>query len=121
MARGIHHIALGARDVAGVAAFYRDVLGLEEVARHSDEHGGLRSIWLGSGESVLMVERTEEPPRSVQGVGAGPFLVAFRVTAEEREGLEGRLSVESRTEHSSYFRDPEGNRVAISHYPLPQA
>jgi glyoxylase I family protein len=42
----------------------------------------------------------------------------------ERPELEARVealgaSVESRSEHSSYLRDPEGNRVALSHYPLP--
>ena len=41
-----HHLALGARDLERVAAFYRDLLGLPEVSRHREPGGRLRSIWL---------------------------------------------------------------------------
>ena len=124
MPRLIHHIAIGVRDVEGVARFYREAFGLPEVARHFTQTGALRSIWLDSGQTIVMVERTEEPAREVAGVGVGPFLLAFSVEASEREALEGALEragsvIEERTEHSSYARDPEGNRVAISHYPRP--
>jgi glyoxylase I family protein len=120
----IHHIALGACDVEEVARFYRDYFDLPEVARHDDAQGTLRSIWLESGGTVLMIERSEEPPRIIDGVGAGPFLIAFLVEEAARLTLEVRLEnagyrVESRTAYTSYTRDPEGNRVAFSHYPLP--
>ena len=119
----LHHIAHGARDVERVAAFYRDLLGLPEVSRHHEPCGRLRSIWLDLGGALLMIEFTEQPSRPVQGVGVGPFLIAVGVAAEERVALESVLSaagfpVESRTEHTLYFRDPEGNRVAISNYPV---
>ena len=121
MAR-LHHIALGAVDVNGVAEFYRDVLGFEELDRHDDASGELRSIWLDAGGVTLMVERTSERRERVEGVGAGPFLLAISVEPDERAQIEDRLSaagaeVEERTEHSSYARDPEGNRIAISHHP----
>ena len=121
--RRLHHVALGARDVERVAAFYRDVLGLEERARHDDESGRLRSIWLAlAGDTLLMVERTEQELRRVDGVGAGPFLLALSCTPAERSELEGALeragaAIERRTAFTSYARDPEGNRLAISHYP----
>ncbi len=122
----LHHIALGARDVEAVALFYRDVLGLPELARHPDGAGALRSIWLDLGGATLMVERSDEPARRVQGVGAGPFLIALAVEPEERAALERALEaagspIEARSAYSSYARDPEGNRVAISHYPAPAA
>ena len=118
----LHHLALGARDVERVAAFYRGVFGLVETARHHHPDGTLRSIWLDLGGATLMVERTPESPRRVEGVGAGPFLLAFRVEVAQRSQLERELEaagaeIESRTEHTSYARDPEGNRVAISSYP----
>jgi len=120
----LHHLALGARDLEKTAAFYRDLLGLREVSRHHEPGGRLRSIWLDLGGPVLMIERTEEPVRRVQGVGAGPFLVALAVKPPDRVALERALAlsgvpVEARTEHTVYLRDPEGNRVALSSYPLP--
>jgi catechol 2,3-dioxygenase-like lactoylglutathione lyase family enzyme len=87
----LHHVALGARDVDGVAAFYRRAF--------------------------------DAPAVLVAGIGAGPFLLAFPVDTSERVAREARLlelgaAIESRTEHTSYARDPEGNRVALSAYPL---
>ena len=119
----LHHLAIGARDIERVATFYRDLLGLSEVSRNHDPDGRLRSVWLDLGGPVLMIERTEEPARLVQGVGAGPFLLALASEPEERVSLKRSLaasgfSVESQTEHTIYVRDPEGNRVAISSYPL---
>ncbi len=72
-----------------------------------------------------MIESTKEAPRVVHGVGAGPFLIALAVAAEERAAFEARLCsagcvIESRTEWTSYTRDPDGNRVALSAYPLPE-
>ncbi len=118
----LHHVALGARNVARVTAFYRDLLGLAELERHYTPTGELRSIWLGLGEAMLMIEHTTASPHRIDGVGHGPFLLAVRVNPAERWALEERLGraghpLESRTGHTSYFRDPEGNRVAISHYP----
>lgn len=117
----LHHLALGAADVERVAEFYRDLLGLAELERHHAEDGALRSIWLDLGGAILMVERSEAAARQVEGVGRGPFLIAVRCTAEERGGLERALEaaghpIEDRTDHSSYTRDPEGNRVAVSCY-----
>lgn len=120
----LHHLALGARDIERVAAFYRDLLGLREASRHHEPGGELRSIWLDLGGPVLMIEQTEEPARRVQGVGAGPFLLAMSANVRERDELERSLTnagvpIDSRTAHTIYLRDPEGNRVAISSYPLP--
>lgn len=122
MKSALHHIALGARDVERVAVFYRDLLGLRELDRHFEPGGRLRSVWLDVGGPILMVERTEEPARRVPGVGAGLFLVALAAEPAERAALERSLAahgvlIDSRTEFTIYFRDPEGNRVAVSSYP----
>lgn len=123
--RRLHHIALGTREVERVAAFYREAFSLEERARFDDGEGGLRSIWLTLGDSILMIERTDEPPHAVTRIGAGPFLLAFTVAPSERAASEAALEragavIEFRTEYTSYARDPDGNRVAISHYPEPR-
>lgn len=123
-AGALHHLALGTRNVEALARFYRELLALPEVQRHHDEQGELRSIWLDLGGSLLMIERTREAPRHVEGVGSGPFLLAFRVTPAARSQLERELAarghaIEARTAFSSYSRDPDGNRFALSHYPDP--
>lgn len=120
----LHHVALGTRNVEALASFYRELLGLSELQRHQDEQGALRSIWLDLGGTLLMIERTREEPRHVPGVGSGPFLLAFRVTPAGRSQLERELearghAIEARTAFSSYSRDPDGNRFALSHYPEP--
>lgn len=115
-------MALGTQDVARLARFYCDVLGLRELTRHLHADGSLRSVWLDLGGPILMLEATREAPRSVVGVGAGPFLIALAIQAHERADIEARLqeagcAIESRTEWSSYARDPDGNRIAVSSYP----
>ena len=54
----------------------------------------------------------------------GVILLALAHQPPERDMLERSLArsgfpVESRTGHTIYLRDPEGNRVAVSSYPLP--
>lgn len=122
MHRSLHHVAIGSTDVERLAAFYREVIGLPELTRHRDPAGALRSIWLNLGGSILMIERTDEPPRRVEGIGSGPFLLAFAVSPAERLELEAALDasgqgIESRSAFTSYSRDIDGNRIAFSHYP----
>lgn len=120
----LHHLAVGARDVPRVADFYERAFDLPRLRVQRDE-GGIRAVWLGlGGGAVLMIERVDESRARVDGRSSGPFLLAFRVEGELRGVAEGRLEalgapIESRTEYTSYARDPEGNRVAVSAYPLP--
>jgi catechol 2,3-dioxygenase-like lactoylglutathione lyase family enzyme len=119
----LHHLALGTRDVRQLADFYRDVLELREVKHHESEDGTLRSVWLDLSGGLLMIELTEAPARRVDGVGAGPFLIALSASHEEQRRLEAKLAaagslIESRTEWTCYSRDPDGNRIALSAYPI---
>ena len=118
----LHHLALGARDVALLAEFYRDVLGLAEVARHDEPDGkSLRSVWLDlGGGAVLMIEKSEQPARpAIDGHDSGLFLLAITADPEsvakrcenlERQGFQQERS----SEFTRYFRDPEGNACALS-------
>lgn len=122
----LHHVALGALDVARVAEFYRSAFELPELRVQEDELS-VRSIWLGlRGGAVLMIERVDLARASVVERSSGPFLLAFEVAPAAREAAERRLvalgaTIESRTDFTSYARDPEGNRVAISCYALPRS
>jgi hypothetical protein len=52
----------------------------------------------------------------------GWYVVALAIARDERPAWEARLvergvAVERRTPHSIFFRDPEGNRLALTHWP----
>jgi len=118
----LHHLALGTADVERLAAFYREQLELQEVQRHHHESGALRSVWLDLGGSWLMIEQCDEPGSWVDERGAGLFLLALRVAPAQLAALTERLRahghpIEARTEYTAYLRDPDGNRVGLSHYP----
>lgn len=118
---GIHHLAVHARSagVEAVAAFYRDALGLPELARNRNAEGGLRSVWLSLAASAdpsagfLAVEAGDE---------LGPAMIALRIHAADREALLARLqaravTVQKQTRWTIYVEDPAGNRVGFSHHP----
>ena len=111
----IHHLALLTAHVARLERFYAGVLGLGVRERRANG-----SVWLESGDAIVMLERAEPgepaPPRG------GMDLVAFAIAPHELAVLEARLvtngvHVEARTPFTIYFRDPDGRRVGVSHYP----
>ena len=113
----LHHLALRSRDVDALERFYVDVLGLACVRRD-----GGRSVWLALGDGVLMIERAAqaEPrpdPRGLELIALSAADVAARDAVEARLRERG-VSIEARTSHTIYFRDPEGRRVGVSTYPL---
>ena len=96
------------RDLPRLERFYAGVLGFA-VVRRDDARG---SVWLDAGGTVLMLERAgaDEPP-----IPAGTKdLVAFAV--DDLDPWRDRVAVEAETEHTLYFRDPDGRRVAVSTY-----
>lgn len=112
----VHHIALRTRRLGALVAFYERVLGLA-VVRDSAP----RSVWMGlGGDAVLMIEAaSEHEPEIPRG---SLELVAFAVTPPARAMLREHLVtaglLEAETEHTLYFRDPDGRRVGVSSYPL---
>jgi glyoxylase I family protein len=122
-APSLHHLAVGTRDVEALAAFYCALLETRERKRHFDAAGALRSIWLDLSGTLLMIERADssaQRPR-VEGVGLGAFLLAFRADEPARRAFEARAealgaAIESRSAYTSYLRDPDGNRIAVSQY-----
>lgn len=130
MLLGLHHLAIQCADLERCERFYRDVLGLRLLRRWPREDGGPgdRSVWLAAGEGegapFVALERAERPPepRAWRDGAAGLHLVAFRIPAGERRRWEERLAaagveVLHRSAWTLYVRDPEGNRVGLSHHP----
>lgn len=105
----IHHVALRTHDLPRLERFYAGVLGLA-VMRRDHARG---SVWLEAGGAVLMLERAgaAEPPVPVGTMD----LVAFAV--DDKEPWRAKVAVEAETQHTLYFRDPDGRRVAVSSYP----
>jgi catechol-2,3-dioxygenase len=123
---GFHHVAIQVRALEDVASFYTEVLGLPELERHHAADGTLRSIWLDVGdEGFLALERVAQAPApdpSFRDGRPGVFLVALRIDAAERARVRAELerrgiALVHETRWTMYVRDPEGNRVALSHHP----
>ncbi len=121
---GLHHVAISAGEagVDLVARFWREVVGLTELARHTRGDGSLRSVWLeltpgaGTAGGFVAVEAAD-PERPL-----GPAMVALRIERPEREPLLARLAalgvpVLHQSRWTVYFFDPAGNRVGLSHHP----
>jgi catechol 2,3-dioxygenase-like lactoylglutathione lyase family enzyme len=112
----LHHLAFRTRDIDALAAFYERWLGLPIVRDLRP-----KALWLGVGPgAVLMIERARDGEPSPAAGGLDLF--AIRVSPRERARLRAELASEGRleeeTEHTLYFRDPDGRRVGASTYPL---
>ena len=110
----VHHLAFRTRDLERLERFYTDVLGMSVTRR--DEG---RSVWLAAGKTLLMLERAEDGEACV--APGTKELVAFAVEAADMERWRRTLAgagvaVEDETAFTVYFRDPDGRRVALSHY-----
>ena len=112
----LHHLALRCADIERSAAFYSGFLGLEVQKRHLTEDGQLRSVWLRTGDAILMLERRLAGTGDEEG---SAHLVAFAV--DDLEDWQARLTkagvtIDARSQWSLYFRDPDGHRVAVTTY-----
>ncbi len=122
--QGVHHIAIGAgaAGVEAVARFWREVVGLQELAQHRRDDGSLRAVWLeltpGAGvEGGFLAVEAHEPKRPL-----GAAMIALRIDRADRERALAELAkrqvpVEHQSRWTVYFSDPAGNRVGLSHHP----
>ena len=123
--RAFHHLAIQVRDLARMESFYGGLLGLPVIARHADEQGIPRSVWLGlEGGGFLALERCdgELGARPFRDGAPGLHLLALSVSSGDRAALAARLAAEghpevAHTRFTFYVLDPEGNRVGLSHHP----
>ena len=77
-------------------------------------------MWLEAGDTLMMLETAgvdepDIPPHTRE-------LIAFTIASEMRAPCTDILeawgvAVEDETRFTIYFRDPDGRRVALSHYP----
>jgi catechol 2,3-dioxygenase-like lactoylglutathione lyase family enzyme len=112
----LHHLALRTRDLDRLVSFYEAWFGLS-VVRESRP----RSVWLGLGpEAVMMIELAEahEPAPATGSLELTALAVSVEQRTRLRESLVRAGLLEGETQHTLYFRDPDGRRVGVSSYPL---
>jgi len=120
--------ALYVTDLDAAEAFYRDVLGLERIAKVDDRH-----VFFRCGKGVLLLFNAEAtrnqpapdaklpvPPHGAVGEGH----LCFAATADEIAGWKAHLeakkiAIESEFEwpqggRSIYIRDPSGNSIEFA-------
>lgn len=117
--KSLHHVSLCVSDLARAMAFYRDVLGLQELPRPDL---GIPGAWLGVGGD-LKLHLIENPERAPAGADrrlsiADPHFalwtgdVPAMVEALRRKGhevLENKHRAVSFQQ--AYLKDPDGNMV----------
>ncbi len=118
----VHHVAVVVRDLEKEAAFYERLLRLPRLKVWTRENGEVRAIWLDGGGVIVMLEKAERLPTEPVHKGLGLSLLAFTIAPTERETWRARLKaagvpLRRESPYTLYFQDPEGNAVALSHYP----
>jgi catechol 2,3-dioxygenase len=113
----IGRVGLKARDGAGVADFYKSVLGLNELRRS----GSVVGLGVGAREILEIEESTalrEDDPRSA-GLFHTAFLLPERVDLARwtQHAIDNRVSIDGASDHlvseAIYLTDPEGNGIEI--------
>lgn len=133
----LHHLAIQVHDLEGAVRWYSELFGWPVLREWPAEAGGLRAVWLAlspvqapsglsddSACAFVALERCERAPQPDlwRHPNPGLHVLALRIAASERATWVARLAARGVSlDHSSawsiYFRDPEGNRLALSHHP----
>lgn len=119
--RGLAHLALNARDLEAMLAFYRDILGMKVVWQPDPDN-----VYLSSGPDNLALHRSTSA--AVPGPGAldhlgffveRPAYVYAAAEALERRGIPLAKPPQHHRDGSCslYVADPDGNMIQILYVP----
>jgi catechol 2,3-dioxygenase len=121
--RNVGHVVLKVREVERAAHFYRDVLGLKEVARGTF---GRPMVFFSTGENhhdVAVMEVGPEAPLPQPGdVGLSHVALRIGTTLDELRAAKAHLEAhgftrlrlsDHRVSQSIYLNDPDGNGVEL--------
>lgn len=113
----VARVGLKTRDAETLAAFYRTVVGLQELARDGE------TITLGSPDRPLLVLESDPGAKPDDPRGAGLFHTAFLLPGRADLGrwinhaIADRISIDGASDHivseALYLSDPEGNGIEI--------
>jgi catechol 2,3-dioxygenase-like lactoylglutathione lyase family enzyme len=123
----VHHVAVLVRDLALCEHFYGKILGLPLLRRWPKPEGdGDRSLWfdLGQGAFLAVELNPSSAPELISSPGSGWHLLALGIPRNSREAWREHLHraghpCTHESPYTLYCRDPEGNRVGLSHWPEP--
>ena len=122
----VHHIAIKVRDLARAEHFFVQTLGLAVLRRWPAPDGaGERSLWLDLGAGAfLALEKSSNQRERLAADDPGLHLLALRIERAERQAWIDRLASAGvppyeQTAFTIYCKDPEGNRIGLSHWPDP--
>jgi catechol 2,3-dioxygenase-like lactoylglutathione lyase family enzyme len=119
---GMHELVLEVQDIEAAAAFYRDVLGLNEVDRWE---GDRKAIWFDAGDGVAIALWTVETggDRAIHhGRGGAHVHFALRIPHNSIDAWQARLEETGLPvtrfhfgdgNRSVYIDDPDGNCVEL--------
>ena len=114
------HVVLKVRDLDRSAAFYRDVLGLKEVARYPNRRMAFFVICDNHHDIALIETDSAAPdaPQEAPGLAhvalkVGDSLDELRAAKSQldRHGVTVERQVDHHVSKSLYFSDPDGNRL----------
>ena len=121
--RNVGHVVLKVRDIERSARFYRDVLGLKEVAR---ANFGRPMAFFSTGENhhdvAVMEVGPEAPLPQAGGVGLYHVALVIGTTLDELRAAKAHLEAHGYTKlrltdhkvtQSIYLDDPDGNGVEL--------
>jgi len=123
---GVHHIAIQCRDLPAMVRFYEKVLRLRVERRWPAPEGkGDRSVWVRLGTAVIALEACSGDPQAApwHDPAAGFHLLAVEIHWANRSIWLAHLhhcgvDIVHESPWTIYVRDPEGNRVGLSHFPF---
>lgn len=120
----LNHLALKVHDIELCSKFYSDILSLKIISTQNDDDGKLRAVWFDLGGPILMIEQGGRDRNFLkkQTEEDGWHLIALSIPKSERSLWKEKLCdagipIVNESSYSIYFNDPEGNRLALSHYP----
>ncbi len=109
----LNHLAIAVTDLERSTLFYQNLFAVQELRRQP------YAVWFDLDGIILMLEATDQ---GVSPSASGLNVLALQIDPTERSNWTERLNrlripIESETAFSLYFRDPDGYRLAVSHYP----
>jgi len=116
------HVVFYVRDLEKSSAFYRDVVGLNEIGRIFNSHGAMFSS--GRTHHELLLIEVRDAPGPLSGHRLGLYHVGWKV-GDNLDALRGALQraenfgceIEGLSDHtvsqSLYLRDPDGNEIEL--------